>query len=146
MSLAMFPLGRWLGQIYSIKAGAYIFTLGNLFCLLTIPIALVLYAKRIGPFIATRYRVTNKRVIVERGISAREERSISLDKFDTVDIDVRPGQDWYDAGDLIFSQRGIERFRLEGVSRPQAFRSVCMKSHQAYVGVQKALEHEPVGV
>jgi hypothetical protein len=146
MSLAGIPLGRWLGQLYAMKAGVYIFTLGNLFCLLTIPLAIVLYIKRIGPFVATRYRVTNKRIVVERGLSAREERSIGLDKFDTIGVAVRPGQEWYDAGDLIFSRGGVERFRLEAVSRPQAFRNVCMKSHQAYVGVQKAVQRDAVPV
>ena len=40
MSLGPFPLGLWLGRLYAIKSGFYIFTLSNLFCLLTIPLAL----------------------------------------------------------------------------------------------------------
>jgi membrane protein YdbS with pleckstrin-like domain len=146
MQLLALPVGRWLGKAYGCKAGAYIFTLGNLCCLLAIPAALVLYAKRIGPFVATRYRVTNQRIVVERGLSSKEERSIGLDKFDKIDVQVQPGQEWYDAGDLIFSHAGVERFRLEGVSRPQAFRSVCWKSHQAFTGVRKAMERETVSV
>ena len=39
MSLAGLPLGQMLGQLYSINVGFYIFTVGNLFCLLMIPIA-----------------------------------------------------------------------------------------------------------
>ena len=39
----------------------------------------------------------------------------------------------------IFKRDGNEHFRLEAVSRPEAFRSACMKAHKIYVGVQKAV-------
>jgi hypothetical protein len=139
MSLGPFPVGRWLGHLYAIDTGFYIFTLGHLFCLLSIPLALVLYFKRIGPFVATRYRLTNRRIVVERGLSAKEDRSIGLDQFDQIDLAVQPGQEWYDAGDLVFMQNKMERFRLPGVSRPQAFRQTCLKALRSHVGVKQAL-------
>ena len=139
MRLVGFPVGRMLGRLFGIKVGIYIFTLGNMFCLLSIPLALVLYFKRIGPFVAMRYRVTNKRIVVERGMTAQVEKSIELDRFDKVEIEVESGYEWYDAGDLVFRQGEVERFRLEGVSRPEAFRQVCWKACQAFVGVQDAL-------
>ena len=139
MRLLGFPVGRMLGRLLNIKAGFYIFTVGNLFAILAIPVALVLYFKRVGPFVGTRYRVTNKRIIVERGLVYREERAIEFDRFDTIDVEVHAGDEWYEAGDLAFRQGDVERFRLEGVSRPESFRQVCMKSRGAYVGVQRAL-------
>ena len=139
MKLGPFPVGLWLGKLYSLQVGVYVFTFGNLICLMSIPIALVLYAKRIGPVVATRYRVTNKRVMVERGLGAREYKSIALNHFDAFDIEVKPGQDWYDAGDLVFRLGNVERFKLEGVSRPAAFQQVCMKARDGFVGVQEAL-------
>ena len=142
MTLLGVPVGRLLGQLYEIKAGFYIFTVGNLICLLCIPIALLLYFRRIGPIIATRYRVTNHRIVVDRGLSGQEEKAVELDRFDDVKIEVLPGQAWYDAGDLIFRQGGVETFRLDGVSRPAAFRQVCVKASQSYVGVKQALELE----
>lgn len=139
MRLLGFPVGRMIGRLLNLKAGYYIFTLGNLFALLAIPVGLVLYFKRIGPFVATRYRVTNQRIVVERGLTGVEEKLIEFDRFDRIDIEVHPGDEWYKAGDLIFRKGDVERFRLEGVSRPEAFRHVCMKSHQAFVGIQQAL-------
>lgn len=139
MSFLFLPLGTILGRLYAIKAGFYVFTVGNLICLLSIPIALVLYFKRIGPFVGTRYRVTNRRVVVQRGLSGKDERSIGLDQFDNIEVVVRPGQEWYHAGDLVFRLGNVEKFLLEGVSRPEAFRNVCMKARHGYVGVQKAL-------
>ena len=139
MRLAGFPVGKALGRLFNITAGVYIFTLGNLFCLLAIPVAIVLFFKRIGPFVATRYRLTNKRLIVERGLTAQPQKAIEFDRFDKIEIEVDPGYEWYDAGDLVFRQGDVERFRIEGVSRPEAFRQICWKSRQAYVGVQDAL-------
>jgi len=142
MSLGGLPLGALLGRLYSIQLGVPPLTLGNLLCLATIPLALVLYFKRIGPFVGRRYCVTNRRVVVQRGLSMREEKAIGLDHFDAVDVVVRPGQAWYDAGDLVFRQGPVERFMLEGVSRPEAFRQVCMKARNGYVGVQQALDRQ----
>jgi hypothetical protein len=142
MSLAGIPLGLILGRLYAMKGGFYIFTVGNLMCLLSIPLALVLYLKRIGPFVGRRYRLTNRRIIVERGLSAKEEKSIQLDHFDNIEIAVRPGHEWYHAGDLVFRKGTVEKFLLTGVSRPEAFRQVCWKTHQGYVGVQQALQRQ----
>jgi hypothetical protein len=139
MKLAGLPVGKMLGKLFAIRTGVYIFSVGNLFCLLSIPVALILYFKRIGPVVAVRYRLTNLRIVVERGLSAREERAIGLDRFDAIEIEVHPGDAWYDAGDLVFKRGDVEVFRLEGVSRPEAFRRICWKSHQAYCGVHAAL-------
>ena len=82
---------------------------------------------RIAPGIGTRYRLTNRRIIVERGLTSVEDKAVDLDRFDTINIDVQPGQAWYDAGDLVFKLGNVETFRLEGVSRPAAFRETCLK-------------------
>ncbi len=63
-------------------------------------------------------------------------KSVPLDRFDSVHIEVQPGQEWFKAGDLVFTKGQVETFRLAGVSRPEAFRTTCMKSHLAYVGVK----------
>ena len=142
-SNAMFGLGRGLGRLYALRfPDIYFFRIGNLIALLSIPIALVLFFMRVAPFIGQRYTLTNRRVVVYKGLLIQEERSVALDRFDKVDIDVLPGQEWYHAGDLIFRLGNTETFRLAGVSRPEAFRSQIIKAHMAYVGVKKALERE----
>lgn len=142
-SNAMYGLGRLLGQAYAIRfPDVYIFRLGNLLALLSIPVALVLFFMRIAPYIGRRYTLTNRRVVVHKGLLIEEERSVGLDRFDQVEIVVQPGQEWYDAGDLVFRLGNTETFRLAGVSRPDAFRSQVIKAHMAYVGVKKALERE----
>lgn len=142
-SVAMYGLGQMLGQLYAIRwPDIYIFRVGHLIALLSIPVALVLYFARIAPFIGTRYRLTNRRVIVERGLTAVEDKAVDLDRFDNVEIAVLPGQAWYDAGDLVFKLGNVETFRLSGVSRPAAFRATVLKSHMAHAGVRRALAQQ----
>lgn len=140
-SNASFGLGRLLGQAYAITwPDIYIFRLGNLLALLSIPIALVLFFMRIAPGIGTRYRLTNRRIIVERGLTGVPDKAVDLDRFDAIDVEVQPGQAWYVAGDLVFRLGNVETFRLEGVSRPEAFRQTCLKGHLAHKGVKQARE------
>ncbi len=73
-----------------------------------------------------------------------EVKSIELDRFDTIDIDCKPGQAWFAAGDLVFKRGDVETFRLEGVSRPESFRQTCLKSHLSYVGVKQALDRAAI--
>ncbi len=138
-SISALGIGRLLGSLFSIKLGFYVFRLGNLIALAAAPLCVLLYLGKVAPFGATRYRLTNRRIIVERGIVGREERFVDLDRFDRIDIEVKPGQAWFDAGDLIFRQGETETFRLHGVSRPDSFRHTCMNSRNAYVGVKEAL-------
>ena len=138
-SVASFGLGRTLGSLYDIRwPDVYIFRLGNLLALLFIPLSLPLFFLRILPGIGTRYRLTNRRVIVERGIMGKEDKSVDLDRFDTIEVEIPPGEAWYDAGDLVFKQGTVETFRLVGVSRPESFRQTCLKSQLAHSGVKKA--------
>ncbi len=149
-SNSIYGLGRLMGRMFANKTGVYIFTLGNMFALMSIPLALVLYFMRLLPGIGFRYKLTNRRIIVHRGLRAHDsvlvdpnrDKAVELDGFDKIEIDVRPGQEWYHAGDLVFSKEGIETFRLSAVSRPEAFRTICSHAHRTRVGVKKALERE----
>jgi hypothetical protein len=161
-SIAAYPSGRWLGRLYSNSAGFYIFTVGNLLALLSIPHALALYFYRLLPsffglpWYGTRYVLTNRRIVELRNefrfadnfpfvrfYYGVEEKSVELDRFTAIEVVRRPGQDWFRAGDLVFSQDGVETFRLVGVSRPETFRQTCMKSRNSFVGVKRALEAVP---
>jgi hypothetical protein len=143
-SNAAHPVGRMLGQLYSIRfPDIYIFRLGNLIALLSIPIALVLFFMRVLPVTGRRYTLTNRRLVVYSGLLIKEDRSVELDHFDSVQVVVQPGQAWYDAGDLVFFHGKTETFRLEGVSRPESFRQACLKSHAAFVGVKKSQARQP---
>ena len=139
-------MGRWWGRLYAIGAGVRILgipvTVGRLIALASIPLVLPPFFLSIAPGLARRYRLSNRRVLIEKQeFSGKyvEEASVPLDKFDAIEVVELPGQAWYNAGDLIFRDGATETFRLPGVSRPETFRATCMKAHQSYVGVQAAM-------
>jgi hypothetical protein len=153
-SLCATGFGRFWGRLFNIQVGFAVFgvplTLGRLFALLSIPFMLALYflmrlprfpGVLIGiknPF-CWQYRLTNRRLIVENPFGG-ELKSISLDRFDAIDVVVEPGQAWYKAGDLVFRLGQTETFRIWGVPRPETFRHTCIKAQMSFVGVKKARE------
>jgi len=142
-SVAVFGAGRFLGRLYAVGwPDIHILRLGNLFALLSIPLALPLYFCRILPGIGRRYTLTNRRVVIQTAITGVELDAIALDSFDSVEVAPLAGQTWFDAGDLSFCHDGREVFRLGGVSRPEVFRQTCLKSQRAYVGVKHALQQQ----
>ncbi len=135
-SIAVYESAQFLGRWFEIHwPNIYIFRLGNLLAFLSIPYAAVLYFCRVAPRIGIRYRLTNRRLVVERGWTGVEASSIELAQFDEIKVVVRPGQGWYRAGDLSFCRDGSEILRLGGVSWPEGFRQTCWKTHLAHCGV-----------
>lgn len=144
-SVASTALGRTLGRLYRIREGVGPLSIGRLALLATIPVGLGLYLSMRLPWAIRRYRLTNRRVVVERGVNPTIEQFVDLERFDAIDVVVSPGQEWYAAGDLVFRRGSIETLRLPGVSRPESFRQTCLKARQAYVGAAAA-QGRPVGV
>jgi hypothetical protein len=154
-SIAAMRLGRWIGRACGVSwLLKPPLNLGKLFALAMIPLALTLYFYRFAVPLVTslltlgmfpvnspclRYRLTNRRLVVQKGLLPVDDRAVSLEQFDAIEVLVLPGQEWYPAGELIFRKGPIEVFRLSGVSRPEAFRQVCLKAHQAYVGVRRSV-------
>jgi hypothetical protein len=152
-TLAATAYGRWWGRRFANKVGLTIFgipfTFGRFLALVSIPFILPLYFHMLIPRLplvvfgwpnpaCLRYRLTNRRLLIEQPFGGGEQQSVSLDRFDTITLEVLPGQEWYPAGDLIFRNGQIETFRLSGVPHPEPFRQTCLKAHYGFVGVQKA--------
>ncbi len=134
-SVAASSAGQFFGRLYSIDAGVWPLTVGNLIALVSIPVMLGLYLSMRLPWAITRYRLTNRRITIDRGISWKVEQYVDFDRFDSIETEVKPGQEWYPVGDLVFRLGAIETFRLAGVRRPEAFRQACLKVQQSYVSV-----------
>lgn len=131
-------LGRALGRLYGIEIGIGPVLVGRLALLATIPFGLGLYLSMRLPWAMRRFRVTNRRVTMDRGISPKVEQYVEFDRFDSIELVVHPGQEWFDCGDLVFRLGQVETLRLAGVSRPEPFRRVCLEVQQSYVGVRAA--------
>lgn len=166
-SIAAYGLGRWMGTLLALRWPDQSFIrLGVLIAPALIPFGLALYFYRLLPsFLGMPihgkfYKLTNRRVMELRNeinfrpneagqsrlrfLYAAETKSIPLDRFDRIETLQLPGQEWYDAADLIFYQGTTETFRLAGVSRSEGFRQNCLKAHMAYVGVKQARAREAV--
>ena len=142
-SIGAYRLGRWVGRLAGIQLGVgRFFTLGKLLAVATIPLSLAVYAWKVLPFVYRRYRITNRRIVVDRGLGNREDRSIGLEEFDSVEILTLPGQDWLRAGEVIFRRVGVEVLRLSGVPRPIPFREACLKARTALLAVREVLQQQ----
>lgn len=138
-SIAATGLGRLIGRLSSNQTGYGFFTLGKLLALASIPLALPIFFYMLLPGVSRRYRLTNRRLIVHRWLTDTVDKSISLEDFDSIEVVVRPGQQWYPAGDLVFRKGPVEVFQLSGVPRPEVFRQNCLKTRTAYVSVQQVV-------
>ncbi len=144
-SIAGTGIGQTLGRLFQIKAGIWVFTVGNIIALLSIPlvIGLIMHSLIFNffaglPFIGflfapiagtvRRYILTNRRVIIATGLNPKPAQYVDLDRFDSIEVVIHPGQEWYPAGDLIFRKGKIETFQLKGVRRPETFRQTVMKA------------------
>src|SRR4051794_1901191 len=113
-SIAAMSIGRLLGRMYEINWGYGFVTVGKLLALLTAPLAAAIVIGRFAtslkkelPFIgwlakpipldAWRYVLTNRRVLVQKGLLAVDESWVELDRFDTIEVEIEPGQAWYQA-------------------------------------------------
>jgi len=142
-TVAATPAGRLVGRLAGIQIGwGRVFTLGTLLAVVTVPISLAVFAWQLMPFVARRYRLTNRRVVIQKGLSAVDEADVGLDEFDAIDVEILPGQESFHAGDLVFRRQGEEVFRLRGVSRPEPLREACLKARTAMISVRDVLEKQ----
>ncbi|MBN8628352.1 MAG: PH domain-containing protein [Planctomycetes bacterium] len=132
-SMGATAFGQLLGRLYAMPL------FGKLIALAAIPQALLLYALNLLPWSCLRYRLTNRRVVVEKGLRAKIDKEVSLDNFDTIEVEVLNGQQWYRCGNLVFFKGKVETFRLDGVPHPESFRHTCLKTQRGYGGVKKAV-------
>jgi hypothetical protein len=135
--------GRLVGRLAAVRVGwGEFFTMGKLLAVATIPISVAVFAWQLLPIVCRRYALTNRRIIIRKGLVPVDQRWIGLDEFDAVEVEVLPGQEWLHAGDLIFRRGGTEVFRLAGVSRPEILRRVCATARSALLSVREVVQRQ----
>ena len=138
--------GRFVGRLADVRLGVgQFFTLGKLLALATIPVSLTVFCWQLMPYVCRRYALTNRRIIIRKGLRPVDERWVNLDEFEAIDVEVLPGQQWLHAGNLIFRHGGQEVLRLSGVSRPEIFRHVCHTSRNALLCVRNVVQQQAAG-
>ncbi len=145
-TIAATRLGRVVGRLAAIRLGCgEFFTLGKLLAVATIPVSLAVFAWQLMPYVCRRYTITNRRIIIRKGLSALDQCWISLDDFDAIVIDVLAGQEWFHAGDLVFRRGETEVLRLAGVPRPETVRQFCLTAQRAELDVHDVLRRQAAG-
>lgn len=131
-SIAATSLGRLIGVICdSIPlriGGVKLSTL--LFALPLAPVALLPYfwMKLFGQ----RYVVTTRSVRIASTLGVRLFREIPLGEIDNAAVDVKGGQAFYHAGDLVLLKAGGDAITtLEGVPRPYRLRQIILDAREA---------------
>ncbi len=131
-SIAASGLGRLIGSICnSIPLKIAGIKLSHLlFGLPLLPFALVGYI--VFKLFGDRYVISNRSIKIISAIGETLKQQVALSDIDNVAIDLKRGQEFYHAGDVILLKaNGDEWFTLAGVPRPQRLRQIILKSRDA---------------
>ncbi len=92
-----------------------------------------LFLRKFMPFLCKRYTLTNRRLMIQRGLKPHPVEEIPLADID----DVRPVEGTYDSfylsGDLEVVSGGQARMKLIGVAEPESFRRAILDAVKAWV-------------
>ena len=145
-TIAATRLGRLAGRLAGVRIGlGRFFTLGKLLAVATIPLSLAVFGWQLLPMVARRYRLTDRRILVEKGLTAVPDRWIGWDEFDQIRVEELSGQAWLRAGEVVFLGGDREVFRLSGVSRPEVFRRLLLQTQASLAAVRRVLREQASG-
>jgi hypothetical protein len=91
-----------------------------------------LYFKKILPFLATRYTVTNRRVMLQHGLKPKPAKEVALADIDDVRIQTDANSAFYLAANLEILSRGRVVLTLPGVPEPESFRHTILNACKAW--------------
>jgi len=140
-SISAAGLGQFLGRLMdSIPVSINGIRLSQvLFAPLVAPLALIGYFqfKVTGPVYILTNRNIQKRGALSRGLL----QQVTLADIDNIEIVVRPGQQFYQAGDLnLVNAKGEVLMELQGIPRPERFRQIILDAREARIRNDHSLE------
>jgi hypothetical protein len=92
----------------------------------------VFYFGKILPFLAMRYSVTNRRVMIQRGLKPQATHEIALAAISDVHVKTDANSAFYRAGDLEILSDGKVALVLTGVPEPESFRHAIINACKAW--------------
>lgn len=126
-------LGRALTQLAARLANTVI--LLPLAVLVVLPAWLLMapfYFRKVLPFLATRYAVTNRRVMIQRGMNPSSAREVELSAIDEVRIQRDGNSDFFLTGTVEIISNGSVALTLPGVKEPESFRHAIINACRAW--------------
>jgi uncharacterized membrane protein YdbT with pleckstrin-like domain len=103
-----------------------------------------LYFKKVLPFFAKRYTLTNRRLVVQRGLRAKPRQEVTLADIDEVRLVEGSYNPFYRSATLEVVSGGRVVLALTGVPDPESFRQSILNATFAWVpGKSRALPMVP---
>jgi hypothetical protein len=90
------------------------------------------YFKKILPFIAKRYTLTNRRVMIRRGLKPKPSREVALADIEDVRIEDGTLNSFYRTATLEIVSKGQIAMRLRAVKDPESFRRAILNAKAAW--------------
>lgn len=99
---------------------------------------LPVYFAKILPFVARRYTITNKRVMIQTGLKPQPIAEVELTKIEDVRIQKDVNSEFFRSGNLELITDGKVALTLVGVPEPESFR-ICILSATRAWGFSKSV-------
>jgi hypothetical protein len=90
------------------------------------------YFKKVLPFVAKRYTLTNKRLMIRRGLKPTPSREVPLQDIDDVRIAEGSISSFYRTATLEVISKGQVALRLKAVKDPESFRRAVLNAKDAW--------------
>ncbi len=92
-----------------------------------------LFALRLAPFLCKRYTLTNRRLMIQRGLKPQPIQEVLLADIDEVRFDADAVDPFYVSGTLVIVSKGQVVMTLPGVPEPEGFRHAIVNAVHAWV-------------
>jgi uncharacterized membrane protein YdbT with pleckstrin-like domain len=93
---------------------------------------LPIYFMKILPFIARRYTLTNRRLMIQRGLKPKPSHEVALSEIDDAQIVESTIDTFYRSATLNILSGGKVALQLPGVPDPESFRHAVLDARTAW--------------
>jgi hypothetical protein len=90
------------------------------------------YFKKILPYLAKRYTLTNRRLMIQRGWRGTPSQELPLSAIDDVQMDEDSYSRFFRSGTLQVLSNGAVAMTLRGVPEPESFRRAVLSARLAW--------------
>jgi len=128
-------LFRWTLNQPAVLAGLLMFVTVPLAFLLAAPAWLLMappYYLKVLPVFMTRYTLTNRRIMIQRGWSLKPVQEVKLEDIEAVKVAAGSEQPFFLAADLEILSAGKPALTLKGVKEYQQFKIVLENAYLAW--------------
>jgi hypothetical protein len=94
---------------------------------------LPLFILRLSPFICRRYTLTNRRLMIRKGLRPKPAQEVALADIDDVRVPPESLDPFFRSGDLEIVSKGQVVMKLAGVPEPESFRQAILNAVSAWV-------------